>query len=75
MAKSIRSKRKRKMRNVKRQKNAPKELALLKKVLSSGIEPDVEMKDLVTGEWDETTWFISQHLDTRRCFFSLVQWM
>ena len=51
MAKSLRSKVKRKMRAEKRKKNAPRELKSLKKML--GIDPDkvdVEMKDLVKGE-------------------------
>ena len=44
MAKSIRSKSKRKMRAIKREKNAPKELARLIKTLAYG------KKDLVESE-------------------------
>jgi hypothetical protein len=48
MAKSIRSKSKRKMRAIKRQKNAPKELARLKGIL--GLNDDQMVSDdLVTG--------------------------
>ncbi len=49
MAKSLRSKRKRKMRAVKRVKNAPKELARLKKVLAVKDVIGEEMMDLVEG--------------------------
>ena len=49
MAKSIRSKRKRKMRAIKRKKNAPKELAKLKKILGLDGEQDAEMQELYTG--------------------------
>ena len=49
MAKSLRSKQKRKMRAIKRVKNAPKELARLKKILPAEKPIDVEMKELVTG--------------------------
>ncbi|CAH1784954.1 unnamed protein product [Owenia fusiformis] len=49
MAKSLRSKHRRKMRAVKRKKNEPKELAKLKKVLGLGEKnQDVEMKELYT---------------------------
>ena len=41
---------KRKMRAEKRKKNAPKELAKLKKMLGLDGEQDAEMKDLVTGK-------------------------
>ena len=52
MAKSLRSKWKRKMRKIKREKYAPKELAKLKEVLAIGKKgqpQDEEMKELVTG--------------------------
>lgn len=45
MAKSLRSKWKRKMRSLKRQKNAPKELERLKKVLSQSSIKDVVMSE------------------------------
>ncbi|XP_013416840.1 protein LLP homolog [Lingula anatina] len=48
MAKSLRSKWKRKMRAVKRVKNAPKELAKLKKILGTEAQKDVDMKELYT---------------------------
>ncbi|XP_064633362.1 protein LLP homolog [Lineus longissimus] len=48
MAKSLRSKHKRKMRAIKRQKNAPKELEKLKKILGREAQQDVEMKELYT---------------------------
>ncbi|XP_043943988.1 protein LLP homolog [Protopterus annectens] len=46
MAKSLRSKWKRKMRAEKRKKNAPKELTRLKKMLAASGSGDVSMKDL-----------------------------
>ncbi|XP_078532396.1 protein LLP homolog [Lissotriton helveticus] len=46
MAKSLRSKWKRKMRAEKRKKNAPKELARLKTVLSNGGGGDVLMEEV-----------------------------
>ncbi|XP_030632844.1 protein LLP homolog [Chanos chanos] len=46
MAKSLRSKWKRKMRAEKRKKNAPKELARLKNALSHGGKGDITMKDV-----------------------------
>ena len=49
MAKSLRSKVKRKMRALKRIKNAPKELARLKKTLGLDVLMDTEVTDLVTG--------------------------
>jgi hypothetical protein len=54
MAKSIRSKWKRKMRAVKRKKNEVKEVARLKKMLATGSDggslmQDVVMNELVTG--------------------------
>ena len=49
MAKSLRSKQKRKMRALKRIKNAPKELDRLKKTLGLDGLMDTEMKALVTG--------------------------
>ncbi len=49
MAKSLRSKHRRKMRAVKRVKNAPKELARLKKVLAVKDVIGEEMMDLVEG--------------------------
>ncbi len=49
MAKSLRSKRRRKMRAAKRVKNAPKELARLKKVLAVKDVIGEEMMDLVEG--------------------------
>lgn len=54
MAKSIRSKWKRKMRAVKRKKNEVKELARLKKMLATSgdggsLMQDVVMNELVTG--------------------------
>ena len=49
MAKSIRSKRKRKMRNIKREKYGKKELERLKGILETAQKQDVEMKDLYTG--------------------------
>ncbi|KAI0239860.1 LLP-like protein [Lamellibrachia satsuma] len=48
MAKSLRSKQKRKMRALKRIKNAPKELDRLKKTLGLDGLMDTEMKALVT---------------------------
>ena len=53
MAKSLRSKRKRKMRAIKRVKNAPKELARLKKILPASNPVDEEMKELVQGNSSE----------------------
>ncbi len=50
MAKSLRSKQKRKMRALKRQKNAPRELARLKKMLGETAQLDDEMMELVQGE-------------------------
>ena len=52
MAKSLRSKWKRKMRAVKRKKNAPKELKRLVETLALGKDGEIkdeEMKELVTG--------------------------
>ena len=49
MAKSLRSKQKRKMRALKRIKNAPKELARLKKTLGLDGLMDTDMTELVTG--------------------------
>ncbi|XP_061767950.1 protein LLP homolog [Nerophis ophidion] len=46
MAKSLRSKRKRKMRAEKRKKNAPKELVRLKQALSNDKKGDAIMTDL-----------------------------
>uniref|UniRef100_A0A8C7ZIZ8 Protein LLP homolog n=1 Tax=Oryzias sinensis TaxID=183150 RepID=A0A8C7ZIZ8_9TELE len=46
MAKSLRSKWKRKMRAEKRKKNAPKELARLKQALSNDKKGEVDMADL-----------------------------
>ncbi|XP_055761679.1 protein LLP homolog [Salvelinus fontinalis] len=46
MAKSLRSKWKRKMRAVKRAKNAPKELARLKLALAHGGTGEISMKDI-----------------------------
>lgn len=46
MAKSLRSKWKRKMRAEKRKKNAPKELARLKTVLGQGEKGEITMKDV-----------------------------
>ncbi|KAI2665337.1 LLP-like protein [Labeo rohita] len=46
MAKSLRSKRRRKMRAEKRKKNAPKELARLKAVLGQGEKGEISMKDV-----------------------------
>nr|ACM09701.1 C12orf31 homolog [Salmo salar] len=46
MAKSLRSKWKRKMRAVKRAKNAPKELARLKLVLAHGGTGEISMNDI-----------------------------
>ncbi|KAL0195873.1 hypothetical protein M9458_009445, partial [Cirrhinus mrigala] len=46
MAKSLRSKRRRKMRAEKRKKNAPKELARLKAVLGQGEKGEITMKDV-----------------------------
>ncbi|XP_059834354.1 protein LLP homolog [Hypanus sabinus] len=46
MAKSLRSKRKRKMRAEKRKKNAPKELARLKSVLAMNQSGDINMNDI-----------------------------
>lgn len=51
MAKSLRSKWKRKMRAEKRKKNAPKELARLKQALSLDKKPDdamAEMQEIAT---------------------------
>lgn len=46
MAKSLRSKRKRKMRAEKRKKNAPKELARLKQTLSLDVKGEAVMADI-----------------------------
>ncbi|KAJ8381740.1 hypothetical protein SKAU_G00025180 [Synaphobranchus kaupii] len=46
MAKSLRSKWKRKMRAEKRKKNAPKELARLKSTLAMGGKGEISMKDV-----------------------------
>ena len=46
MAKSLRSKRKRKMRAEKRKKNAPKELARLKQALGNDVKGEVIMSDI-----------------------------
>merc|ERR1739838_888363 len=46
MAKSLRSKRQRKMRAEKRKKNAPKELARLKQALGNDVKGEVIMKDI-----------------------------
>jgi len=46
MAKSLRSKWRRKMRAEKRKKNAPKELARLKTVLGLGEKGEITMKDV-----------------------------
>ncbi|NP_001290986.1 protein LLP homolog [Esox lucius] len=46
MAKSLRSKWKRKMRAVKRAKNAPKELARLKQALANGGTGEISMSDM-----------------------------
>lgn len=46
MAKSLRSKWRRKMRAEKRKKNAPKELARLKTVLGQGEKGEITMKDV-----------------------------
>ncbi|KAM9402555.1 protein LLP homolog [Salvelinus alpinus] len=46
MAKSLRSKWKRKMRAVKRAKNAPKELARLKQALAHGGTGEISMNDI-----------------------------
>ena len=52
MAKSIRSKRRRRMRSVKRKIFEPKVLASLKVAIKNDVlsNPDVEMKDTCTGE-------------------------
>ena len=46
MAKSLRSKWKRKMRAEKRKKNAPKELAKLKQALAHGGKGEISMDDM-----------------------------
>ncbi|TRY92406.1 hypothetical protein DNTS_007192 [Danionella cerebrum] len=46
MAKSLRSKRRRKMRAEKRKKNAPKELARLKAVLGQNEKGEISMKEV-----------------------------
>ena len=52
MAKSIRSKHRRKMRNIKREKFGKKELEILKKtVVKAVVANDVEMKDTCTGNY------------------------
>ena len=52
MAKSLRSKRRRKMRSIKREKYGKKELERLKGILDKAKDQDVEMKDLYTGKLD-----------------------
>ncbi len=54
MAKSIRSKWKRKMRVIKRAKNAPKEMKKLKSVIEKGLQMDTIMQ-VETIEQAETT--------------------
>ena len=49
MAKSLKSKWKRKMRNIKREKYGKKELEQLKKIAEAAKEGDQEMKELYTG--------------------------
>ena len=51
MAKSLRSKRKRKMRAVKRERYGKKELEMLKKTVTMGVDiKDEEMKEIYTGK-------------------------
>ena len=50
MAKSLRSKQKRKFRALKRQKNAPRELAKLKQVLGGGGQLEPDMFERVKGK-------------------------
>ncbi|KAI5626027.1 protein LLP-like [Silurus asotus] len=61
MAKSLRSKWKRKMRAEKRKKNAPKELARLKGALGQEGKGDISMKDVC-----ETATLVSPHTLTQR---------
>ncbi|KAI5093829.1 protein LLP homolog [Silurus meridionalis] len=61
MAKSLRSKWKRKMRAEKRKKNAPKELARLKVALGQEGKGDISMKDVC-----ETATLVSPHTLTER---------
>ena len=49
MAKSIRSKRKRKMRNIKREKYGKREVERLKGIIEAAKNQDQEMTELYTG--------------------------
>ena len=49
MAKSIRSKRKRKMRNIKREKYGKREVERLKGIIEAAKNKDEEMTELYTG--------------------------
>ena len=49
MAKSIRSKRKRKMRNIKREKYGKREVERLKGIIEAAKNQDEEMTELYTG--------------------------
>lgn len=62
MAKSLRSKWKRKMRAVKRERYAVKELKQLKSVLNNVENKDVDMSDICTGK------FCTKHYDMILCY-------
>lgn len=56
MAKSIRSKRKRMLRNIKRERYAKKDLEKLKEMVAlAEKDKDTEMKELFTGKKQKTT--------------------
>ena len=63
MAKSLRSKQKRKFRALKREKNAPRELAKLKKVLGKGGKLEPDMFEMVKGKR------FDKSLDPKLCNF------
>ena len=63
MAKSLRSKQKRKFRALKREKNAPRELAKLKKVLGKGGKLEPDMLEMVKGKR------FDKSLDPKLCNF------
>lgn len=51
MAKSLRSKWKRKMRNIKREKHAVKEMDRLKRISNLAKQQDEDLKELYEGQW------------------------
>ena len=63
MSKSLRSKQKRKFRALKREKNAPRELAKLKKVLGKGGKLEPDMLEMVKGKR------FDKSLDPKLCNF------